>query len=426
MIIDRKNPPEIKSIEQVDILQAQKVLLHNGVPVYTINNGTQELIKVEFLFSAGIWYQPLPLVAAAANTMLNEGTRSLTGSQIADSIDYCGAFLEMEVDYDFASVSLYTLNKHLETTLQIVEDIIKNSIFPQTEFDTYLQNKKQKFLVDSKKVNTIARKKFHELIFGGHHPYGYNVNVADFDLLKCNHLVAFHEKYYNPDNCKIIISGKVSEVTLKLIDKYFGHNWNSKKNESIRALSIEPHKENKHLLFKDDAVQSAIRIGKPLFNKTHSDYMSMHVLNTILGGYFGSRLMANIREEKGYTYGIGSGIISLQNAGYFYIATEVGVDVCSKAIDEIYFELKRLSEQLVPDSELELVKNYMLGDFLRSVNGPFTLADKLKSIMEYGLDYGYYSRFIDTIKKISSEDLMKLANKYLQPESMHEVVVGKR
>lgn len=176
---------------------------------------------------------------------------------------------------------------------------------------------------------------------------------------------------------------------------------------------------------RDDAVQSAIRIGRILFNKLDPDYHAMKVLNTVLGGYFGSRLMANIREEKGYTYGIGSRIISLRNAGYFFISTEVGADVCKPAIKEIYSEIKRLCDELVPDDELALVKSYMLGDFVRSVDGPFALAEKFKKIMLYNLGYDYYDTFVDTVRNVSSQQLRDLANKYLTENHLHELVVGK-
>jgi predicted Zn-dependent peptidase len=160
--------------------------------------------------------------------------------------------------------------------------------------------------------------------------------------------------------------------------------------------------------------------------KTHKDFHSLTVLNTILGGYFGSRLMTNIREDKGYTYGIGSGMIPLKKAGYFFISTEVGVEVCNKAIDEIYIEINRLRNESISEKELILVKNYMIGSFLRSIDGPFALANRFKSIMEYDLDYSYYDDYISTIKNIKASDLLNLANKYLDPNSMTEVVAGKR
>jgi len=429
MTLDRKLGPGYKEIENIYLQEAEEKKLKNNIPLYIVNAGYQDLIRIEFIFSAGAWNQPLPLVAFATNEMLEEGTKKKTASQIAESIDFYGAFLETEAGQNYAYVRLYTLNKHLKTTLPIIEDIIKNAIFPENEFNTFVQNRKQNLLVNEQKVNHVARKKFMELLFGEKHPYGHYVTSVDYDHLKKDYLTDFHNQFYTSDNCKIIVAGKVDQPSLDAIENHFGGTeWKSSnkksinQNESLKSNNLD----NKHLILKQDAVQSAIRIGKILFNKTHPDYLSMKILNTILGGYFGSRLMANIREDKGYTYGINSSIVSLNNVGYFVIGSEVGIDVCSKAVDEIFFEIKRLREEPIPDSELKLVKNYMLGTFLRGIDGPFALADKFKGIMEYGLGYDYYSNFMNTIKNISSDKLNELANNYFQQDSMIELVVGNK
>ncbi|MDO9185082.1 MAG: pitrilysin family protein [Bacteroidia bacterium] len=425
--IDRKRSPAFNTVEKIEIIKASEQRLRNKIPVYSINAGTQELIKIEFLFSAGMYQQEIPLQAATVNTMLEEGTSQLNAAQIADRVDYYGAFLETGVSQDSASVVLYTLNKHLRSTLPVVEQIIKDSVFPQHELDTHIRNKKQTFLVNNQKVANVARKRFTELLFGEKHPYGINVKETDFDVINRSHLNDFYSRFYRSNNCKIIMAGKVDDDVLSLLDNHFGGNdWNSISDLSTKSLPIITTAEREQLILKEDAMQSAIRIGKVMFNKTHPDFQSLQVLNTLFGGYFGSRLMSNIREDKGYTYGIGSGIASLQNSGYFFISTEVGVDVCKDAIKEIYFEMDRLREELVPEDELELVKNYLSGMFLRSVDGPFALAERFKGIMEYGLGYDYFDRYIATIKAISASQLRDLANTYFDKNSMIELVVGKK
>lgn len=429
--LDRKRSPAFGTVEKIEMIRAAEQRLRNNIPVYSVNAGTQELIKIEFLFSAGMFQQSLPLQAAAVNTMLEEGTSKLNASEIADKVDYYGAFLETGVSQDSASVVLYTLNKHLRSTLPVVEQIIKDSVFPQHELETYIRNRRQKFHVNNQKVANIARKQFSELLFGAKHPYGKNVKEADFDKINRNHLNDFYSRFYRADNCKIILAGKVDDYVLGLLDDHFGGNdWlNESKNDIIsekKHISITSSTKREHLIVKDDALQSAIRIGKVLFNKTHPDFQSLQILNTIFGGYFGSRLMSNIREDKGYTYGIGSGMVSLQNSGYFFISTEIGVEVCQNAIHEIYFEMNRLREDLVEENELQLVKNYLLGKFLRSVDGPFAMAERFKGLMEYDLDYDYFDKYIATIKRISASELRDLANSYFDKNSMIELVVGKK
>jgi len=425
--IDRTVSPAFKTVEKIEMIQATEKKLRNNIPVYSINAGSQELIKVEFFFSAGMFQQIKPLQAATVNAMLEEGTTKMTAAQIADAVDYYGAFLEVGVSQDHASVVLFTLNKHLKSTLSVVEDVIKNATFPEDELDTHLTNKKQKFHVNNQKVATVARKRFTELIFGEKHPYGINVQEADFEKIKRTDLIDFYRSFYCSGNCKIVLAGKINDDVFSLLDEHFGDNdWSSVNSLEKNTVEIISCKEREQLIFKEDALQSAIRIGKVLFNKTHPDFQSLQILNTVYGGYFGSRLMSNIREDKGYTYGIGSGIASLQNSGYFFISTEVGVDVCKNAINEIYLEMDRLRNELIPADELQLVKNYLLGTFLRSVDGPFAMADRFKGILEYDLGYDYFDKYIATIKGISASQLRDLANTYFDKESMIELVVGKK
>jgi zinc protease len=134
--------------------------------------------------------------------------------------------------------------------------------------------------------------------------------------------------------------------------------------------------------------------------------------------------MTNIREEKGYTYGIGSAIASLHHSGYFFITTEVGTDVTEEALREIYLEIEKLRQDKVSETELSLVVNYMMGSFLRSVDGAFSLADNLKGLLEYGLDFNYFDRYVDIIKTIRPEEIRDLAQKYLSGESLNQLTVG--
>jgi zinc protease len=425
--IDRSIIPAYKAVEKIEMIHATEKRLANNIPVYSVNAGTQELIKIEFLFGAGMYQQSMPLQAATVNSMLEEGTSRRSAAEIADAIDYYGAFLEVSVAQDNASVVLYTLNKHLQSTLPVLEELIKDASFPQEELDTHLQNKKQKFLVNNQKVATVARRRFSELVFGAQHPYGRDVREPDFDNMSRERAMSFYSRFYRANNCRIILAGKIHDEVYPLLEAHFGKNdWNGESDLSVKTIPVKSVEQQEHLIYKEDALQSAIRVGKLMFNKTHEDFHPMQVLNTVFGGYFGSRLMSNIREDKGYTYGIGSGMVSLKHSGYFFISTEVGVDVCGNALKEIYYEMARLREELVTEDELQLVKNYMLGTFLRSVDGPFALADRFKGILEYGLGYDYFDRYVATIKGISASQLRVLANQYLEKESMIELVVGKK
>jgi len=425
-MLNRTVAPEFKTIEKVDIIKANEQVLDNGIPVYTINAGSQELTKVEFIFKAGMYYQARPLIASTTNTLLENGTNKHNALQLSEGIDFYGSFLELGVGQDYACVTLYSLNKYLKESLVFVEEILKDSIFPQNELEIHIANKKQKHQINSQKVSHLVRRRFSELLFGEKHPYGVDVKNEDFDLLRQKELVDFYKSHYTYKNCFVVVSGHLPKDLVPTLNERFGKdNWGNQEVVSAPLQPIQSTQQQKNLVEKKDAIQSAIRIGRILFNKTHPDYFKFQVLNTILGGYFGSRLMANIREDKGYTYGIGSGLSSLVNAGYFYISTEVGADVTSNALLEIYKEIKKLRDDLVSAEELETVRNYILGQFLRSVDGPFALAEKFKAVKEFGLDYSYYKNYFAAVKSVTPQEIRDLANKYLQEKDLIECVAGK-
>lgn len=426
--IDRLNPPAFHSVEKIHLAQAVRKELANGIPVYLLDAGTQEVVRIEFIFNAGIRHQSVTLSAVGVNDMLDEGTKTRDAESIAEELDYYGAFIETETTHDNSSFTLFSLNKHLPSTLPVVQDILRNPAFPENEFNIYRSNKKQKFIVDSEKVSVLARRKFNELIFGKNNPYGSNASLADFDALNRNLLIDFHASRYIAANCTIVVSGKLPENILEQLNTFFGDaNWGGKGQTDDKLNPAVADPQRVHTVVRDGAIQSAIRMGRSLFNKRHPDYLPMQVLNAVLGGYFGSRLMANIREDKGYTYGIGSGLVSMRDGGYFVISTEVGVDVTTAALNEVYFEIEKLQNDLVPHDELELVRSYLTGVFLRSTDGPFALADRLKGLLGYeGLGYEYYDRYIDTIRTVTPQQLRDLAQTYLKKEDLTELVVGGR
>jgi predicted Zn-dependent peptidase len=423
-MLNRQQAPDFKQVSAINFIQPEKRLLANGVPVFTIYSGEQDLVRIEFIFENVNWKREKPLQAIAANTLLNNGTNKLSAKEIAEKIDFYGAFFQTEYTQDQSSVSLYTLNKHLHSVLPIVKDVLTESQFPQNELDIYIQNQKQKLQVNLKKNDIVSRKEFAHALFGDT-AYGIDIKAQHYDEIKREDLLAYFKAAYAPNNCTIVVSGKFDTEGFNLLDSSFGYDW--EKSEVVKNTFTFSATE-KQFVYKEkpEALQSAIRIGRLAINRKHKDFSGLQILNTVLGGYFGSRLMANIREDKGYTYGIGSGISSLQQAGYLFISTEVGADVCGAALAEIYKEIDLLKTTLIGEEELNLVRNYMLGSMLGSLENVFSHADKFKNIYFSGLDYDYYSRYIETVKTITAEELLALANKYFTTESFTEVVIGKK
>jgi len=424
-MLNRTLAPESKQVSEINFIKPLAQHLDNGIPVFTVNAGQQELVRIEFIFKNVNWEESKPLQALTVSHLINNGTPDLSAKEIAEKVDFYGAFLQTEYGADQCSVKLYSLNKHLATVLPIIYSILNESIFPENELAIFIQNQKQSLSVSLQKNDFLARKAFANALFGDT-PYGSNISVSNYDAIKRQDLQDYFHAAYKPENCTIIVAGKFEEPEFKILNAIIGRDWANNSLSTDNHFNFTSPIGSEVLIEKPDALQSAIRMGMLTINRTHEDFAGLQVLNCVLGGYFGSRLMSNIREEKGYTYGIGSGVVSLQDTGYFFIATEVGADVCQSALDEIDKEIELLKTDTIPEEELELVRSYMLGSLLGSLENAFSHADKFKNLYFSGMDYSYYERYIQTVKTIDSAALQKLAHQYLLVSDFTKVVAGKK
>ena len=424
-MLDRTLAPNFGAIEHIKLVEPGHIKLPNGCNLYYFNSGEQDLVRIEWVFGNLRFNPAKPLLNSAVVSMLTEGTSKLTASQIADQIDFYGAFLQSEFGYDHSVVTLYSLSKHLDSTLPVIKDMVTDSIFPESELETYVRNQQQKLQVSLQKNDVVARRKFNKAM-NGDSIYGMTAEATDYQQLQREDMLVHFKQMFQPSNCTIFLAGKIDDNILQQITDAFGDSWtNNAEAADTSQPALTSAEEHFYYIEKPDAIQSAIRIGSRTINRSHSDFPALQVLNTILGGYFGSRLMANIREDKGYTYGIGSGMTSLKHSGALFIATEVGADVCKDALSEIEKEINRLKTELVPQEELDLVRNYMLGSLLGSLENVFSHADKFKNIYFSDLDYSYYDRYTNVIKAVTPQDILDLANKYLDFDKMYKVIVGK-
>lgn len=426
-ILDRTKAPEKITTGKIITPQAQQIRLANGAQLIVVNAGTQDVTKIEIIFDAGTRYQSQPLSARAAVSLLSEGTKTRTSQQIAEQFDFYGSFPEHSFDRDFASLTLYSTNKFLEQSLDVLGDMIYNPIYPEHELDIFKKKGKQALIVELEKVVTVARQNFFSTLFTNKHPYGAYATPDDFDLLQRSFITDFHDNYHTSTNCLIVLSGKISDKEIKVMEQILGKTPFGKPTENSKQILPPALKTpQKVFSYKNDALQSAIRIGKQMIKRNHVDFPKFMVLNTILGGYFGSRLMRNIREDKGYTYGISSTVLPFKETSVFVIGTEVGVDFTKDTLTEIYKEIDKICSEKVPESELDLVKSHLIGEVLRTFDGPFAIADSIASLYEYNdLDFTYFERTIETIKSVTSQELLDIANQYLGQKDFIESVAGK-
>lgn len=421
--LQRIQPP-VFPVEKVVIPEAISYILNNGVKVYTIEAGTEEIMRLEFIFHAGQIKESVPLLASTCNNMLSEGSVNYSSEELNRLLDYYGVFLNQSAEKDSAGIILFFPNKHIKKVLELSREILYNPVFPESELISLMRKRLRWYLVNREKVQNLAIDQFFESVFGKNHPYGRQVTETDFENISTGLLSDFHSKYYTPENMAIIISGKIHGQTEELLNLYFGNIIPGLKKAVKSAGAIKSDKLKKVHISKPGMVQTAIRIGSATINKRHSDYPGLKVLDSILGGYFGSRLMKNIREEKGYTYGISSSLSSLDLSGYKVISTEVGSKNCQKTIDEIYSEIRLLQNEFIKEDEMAVVRNYMSGEMVRMFDGPFALAESFKSAWEFGLDNNYYYRLAEKIRTIDADEINELARMYYCIEELYEITVG--
>lgn len=400
------------------------IYLKNGIPVYLIDSGTEDIERIEFSFGAGNACENKPLLSSSTNLMLTEGTEKYRSNQINRLLDTWSAYFFPYTERDRAGIVIYFLNRHIERILDIAQEILFHPVFPAAELKLLMRKRYRKFLVEKDKVYRLAADQFFESIFGNQHPYGRQTLPEDFGNLDCTLLRDFYSSFYRPENMAIIVSGKIHKDISSLLNKCFGEIVIPPVTAKKYSVLPSGQKNKINHIEKKGALQSAIRIGAPSINKRHQDYQGLKVLNLILGGYFGSRLMKNIREEKGYTYGINSSVVSLNLTGFISISTEVSYNFTQSAIDEIYKEIRRLQSEPVDKEELSVVRNYMLGELVRMFDGPFASAESFRSAWEYGLDNSYYKRFADRIRSIEPDELRALAQKYYNTDDLYEVTAG--
>lgn len=425
-MLNRTIAPPIKdAIEfSLQLKKYQKFKLDNGVEVYAIDAGSQEVMQMEMVFFAGNSYETANAVAAATNQLLKNGTSTKSAFEINENFEYYGAHCSRSCHNETAIVSLHTLTKYLPELLPVLKEMITDAVFPESELAIYKQNSKQKLSVNLKKCDFVANRLIDAYVFGGQHPYGKYINASDYDALTAEQLKQYFNQYYVNGNCIIFVAGKLPADLSEQLNKQFGSLGLKPHSKSIIQSITTPSQEKKHRISNDpNGVQGAIRLATNFPNRHHPDFTKMMVLNTVFGGYFGSRLMSNIREEKGYTYGIHSYVQNHLQDTALLISTEAGKDVCEAAIQEVYKEMQLLREELIDEEELLLVRNYLIGIILGDLDGPFHIVSRWKNIILNNLDEQYFYQSIDTIKTISAEELKDLANKYFKPENFYELVV---
>ncbi len=424
MMLNRTIAPEAYPIELVKFPEVKSTRLANDIEIQSLSLGEQPVFKLEFSVPAGASLADKAGIASLTSSLMKRGTSKHHASEIHQIFDFYGAFWDIQTNLDTATFVLYGLSKHLRSLMPYVVEIIQTANFPLEEYEKEIAFEIQKNKLNWQKTAFSASQLLRQQIFASD-AYGRISTQKSIEAIQRADLVKFHEKHWLQAMPQIFLSGKIGETELNEVIKNF-EGLTTHHSSKITPLSISKNTLEPIRDIRENAMQSSIRLGKVSMTRHNPDYFKFSVLNTVLGGFFGSRLQKNIREEKGFTYGISSSIVPMQRAGYWVVGTDVNNSNVQETCDEIRKEMRKLQQEAVGTEELDLVKNYLMGSFTGELTQAFDIAEKIKVIQLENLPKDFYDQFQRQIIECTPEDLLDLANKYLDPTNLQEVIVGGR
>ena len=422
-MLNRLTPPPTRPLGRVDLPTAQVSHLANGARLHVLPHSAQPVVRLQVVLPAGRWYDPAPGVSLLTARGLLEGTRTRSARQIAEEVAFYGASLDCEQGFDRATLTLYCLAKHFDQLVQLVQDVLLNATFPAAELEQIKTRTIQNIRVERQKTSYLASERFAHNLYGPQHPYGVVFDEQSFSTLQSEAVSQFYQRAYSLAQAEIFLCGAVTDEHVRHLSEVLSASTSA---NALPSRSIAPSAQaipTDHVTVPE-SIQASIRLGRLWPSPQQTETHQLQVLVKVLGGYFGSRLMKNIREDKGLTYGIYASVAQREHASSCVIGSDVNAANAPIAIQEIHKELLRLQNELIPDDELETVRNYIQGKFLNELGTVFEQADKYRSTILLGLPASFYTSFLSEVSNVSSVQLQTLAQHYLSPSDFCQVLAG--
>lgn len=427
--LDRSKPPKPGPPKDVQFPDYFDTTLPNGINVLVIENNKIPAVSVRMVFKdAGSFHDGnKPGLASITSEMLNKGTQKRNANEIAEEIDFLGGSLNAGSDWDGSYLSLSVLKKHLDKGIELLSDVSQFPAFSDEELSRVKEQRLSSILQAKDDAGSLSDKKFTNVVFGSF-PYGAPPEGTERSLkeISSSDLKNFYNNFYSSSNLIIAFVGNITkEEALKITEEKFS---NLKNTGSIPqnnfSFNGEDNRQKVYIVNKPGAVQSSLRVGHIGLARNNPDYIAVTIMNTILGGYFGSRINYILREKHGFTYGARSYFNPHLLAGDFSVDTDVRNEVTDTAVSLIIDELKKISSEEVSDKELETVKNYMTGVFPLQLETANAVATRVINLKLYDLPRDYYNSYISAINKLTKQDILNAAKKYIKPENIVIVVSG--
>jgi len=424
-MLDRTVAPPVQPLARVTLPAADVFPLPSGARLHVLANDAQPVVRLQAVFRAGKTAEPRAGLASLTARMLLEGTTTRTARQIADEVAFYGASLECDAGFDRSTLTLYCLTRHLPALLPLVTDVLINPAFPAAELEQLKTRTVQNVRVERQKTSFLASERFNELLFGSKTPYGQPFDATAYQALTAEEAQHFHQAAYSFGNAEVFLCGDVA-AERELVAAAFsaGQAVAPPVAPAVKTTETGAVSSTADRVAVAGSLQASVRMGRSWPGPTHPDTHRLRLLVNVLGGYFGSRLMRNIREDKGLTYGIYASVAPRELGTTLVIGTDVKGESADFAVREIEMELRRLQEEVIPADELETVKSYLLGKFANELSTVFEQCDKYKNLIFLGLPTNYYTQFVQQTEHTDAETLRSLAQQYLMPEAMQTVIAG--
>lgn len=414
-MLDRSVCPPIHEIKSIVVPEIETIKLKNGSRLHCMNVGTDEIVRVTVIVGVGLDVQEVPLSTRMVSSMLFEGTKKMTQSEVAEKFDFYGARKSMSPGMYASSYDLISLTKHLPKIIDVFTDSIFSPALREDDLKRLSKIMKTNMKDLFKRVDYLSDKNLDYMIFGDNarliHP-----ELDDIDKLTVDDLNNIHSKYFHIENVEFVACGMITDEVKRVLVESFSNIEPTGYSKKVDNPLVMPDLDKKYTFLHKAGVQAGVCIGRQLFGRTNKDEKGVRFLNTILGGYFGSRLSSNIREEKGYTYGIYSDASINKHHGTLSISTQCDNKYVQDVIDETYKEMEVLCNENVSDEELDRVKNYLLGTMCSKYGNALAWNSELIRAVTSAngdeLSLAYINDFIDYIRSVSADDVKILAQKY--------------
>ncbi|MFN0201362.1 MAG: M16 family metallopeptidase [Bacteroidia bacterium] len=429
-ILDRKIAPEGKPFRYIALPNYAERQLNNGIKVYLLQHGNVEACEIQAVFKAGASFEPKVGLSDFVPRNMSEGTENYTAQTFAEALDKVGAWMNYDAGNESVSINLACLSHLVSKALPLMQESMLRPTFPKESVEKLKQRTLQRLSVSQKKTSYMAAIQFPKLLFGDGHPYSNSLDTKELQAIQHEDLAHYHENYLYAGNYFFVVVGKFDEkMMMHELEENFGHlpvrpALQIESSSKLTEIVSQPAGFYQHEM--ESGLQSSLRIGHLGMNRLHPDSEKMELVNTFLGGYFGSRLMKNIREEKGYTYGINSHWVMYRYGGYLQIGCDAGNEYVQPVIEEVKKEIELLQNEGVSQAELDLVRNYRMGKSIGERETLFQLGNLLRFSLVNGISFAELDRKYQTFAEMSTNDVQELANKHLKINDLRILVCGKK